>query len=170
MASIAQTLSNSNARLSWLVDFLKDELAPYPGRALLVGRIVAAATLIMIISMTFRLPYGAYGAIYAVILSRESLEATASAVRMVVIGFALAGAYILVGLMLALGDPVLRFLWITAGFFIGFWALSALSNYAASARFGYLIAITITLWDKHDSSASKVENTLWAVGVITLAS
>jgi multidrug resistance protein MdtO len=124
----------------------------------------------MIISMTFRLPYGAYGAIYAVILSRESLEATATAVRMVVIGFALAGVYIILGLMLALGDPVLRFLWIIAGFWAGFWAMSALKNYAASGRFGYLIAITITLWDRHVTSASKVESTLWAIGVITLAS
>ena len=35
---------------------------------------------------------------------------------------------------------------------------------------GYLVAITITLWDRHVSAASKVESTLWAVGVITLAS
>ena len=170
MASVAQTRSNSNARFAWLGDFLRDELAPYPGRALLVVRMVAAATLVMIISMTFQLPYGAYGAIYAFILSRESLEATAGAVRMVVIGFVLAGAYIILGLMLALADPNVRFLWIVAGFFIGFWAMSALSNYAASVRFGYLIAITVTLWDKHVPAASKVESTLWAVGVITLAS
>ncbi len=170
MASIAQSLPASHRPLAWLWEWLRDELTPYPGRVLLVTRMVTAATLVMILSMTFRLPYGAYGAIYAVILSRESLEATASAVRMVVIGFVLAGAYILLGLMLALGDPILRFLWITAGFFIGFWAMSALRNYAASIRFAYLIAITITLWDKHVSAASKVENTLWAVGVITLAS
>src|SRR5260370_11642189 len=158
MASIAQSLPASNGPLAWLWEWLRDELTPYPGRALVVGRMVTASTLVMIISMTFRLPYGAYGAIYAVILSRESLEATASAVRMVVIGFVLAGAYILLGLMLALGDPILRFLWITAGFFIGFWAMSALRNYAASIRFSHLIAITITLWDKHVSAASRGEN------------
>src|SRR5258707_11055366 len=111
MASIARFLSASNrspalpasnSPITWLWEWLRDELTPYPGRALLVARMVTASTLVMILSMTFRLPYGAYGAIYAVILSRESLEATASAVRMVVIGFVLAGAYILLGLMLAL--------------------------------------------------------------------
>lgn len=66
----------------------------------------------MIVSMTFKLPYGAYGAIYAVILSRESLEATSNAVRMIAISLALAGGYVILGLMLALGDPSLRFLWI----------------------------------------------------------
>src|SRR4051795_9588371 len=170
MATIAQTVPNSNARLAWFGEFLKKELAPYRGRAALVTRMVITSTLVMILSMTFRLPYGAYGAIYALILSRESLEATADAVRMVIIGFALAGAYILVGMMVALGDPFLRFIWIVTSFVVGFWAMSALSNYAASSRFGYLIAITVTLWDRNITGAQKVENMLWAVGVITLAS
>ena len=170
MASIAQALPSLNSRVTWFWEFLKEELAPYRGRAALVTRIVVASTLIMVISMTFRLPYGAYGAIFALTLSRESLEASASAVRMIVIGFLLAGSYVILGLMVALADPILRFVWITAGFLGGFWAMSALSNYAASARFGYLIAITVTLWDKHISPSLKVENTLWAVGVITLTS
>jgi multidrug resistance protein MdtO len=170
MASIAQAVPSFNSGLIWFWEFLKEELAPYRGRAALVTRIVVASTLLMIITMTFRLPYGAYGAVFALTLSRESLEATASAVWMIAIGFFLAGAYVILGLMVALADPTLRFLWITAGFFAGFWAMSALSNYAASARFGYLIAITVALWDRNVSAASKVENTLWAVGIITLAS
>lgn len=170
MASIAQALPGLNARATWFWEFLKGELAPYRGRAGLVTRIVVASTLIMIISMTFRLPYGAYAAIFALTLSRDNLDATANAVRMITIGFLLAGAYVILGLMVALADPALRFLWITAGFFGGFWAMSALRNYAASARFGYLIAITVSLWDSHISPALKVQNTLWAVGVITLAS
>jgi multidrug resistance protein MdtO len=170
VASVAQAVPSLNSRIIWFWEFLKEELAPYRGRALLVTRIVLASTLVMIISMTFRLPYGAYGGIFAITLSRESLEATASAVRMIVIGFLLAAAYVVLGLMLALADPILRFVWITGGFFIGFWALSALRNYAASARFGYLLAITVTLWDRHIPPELKVEDTLWALGVITLAS
>ena len=170
MATIAQALPGLNARATWLWEFLKEELAPYRGRTALVTRLVVASTLLMIITMTFRLPYGAYAALFALTLSRESLEATASAVRMIAIGFFLAGAYVILGLMVALADPALRFLWITTSFFVGFWALSALRNYAASARFAYLIAITVTLWDRKITAADKVENTLWAVGVITLAS
>jgi len=170
MASIAQAVPRLNSQLTWFWGFLKEELAPYRGRAALVTRIVVASTLFMIITMIFRLPYGAYGAIFAVTLSRESLEATASAARTIVIGFALAGAYVIVGLTLALDDPALRFTWIVAGFLIGFWALSALRSYAGAARFGYLIAITVALWDRHVPAETKVENTLWAVGIITLAS
>ena len=95
MATIAQARPGLNARATWLWEFLKEELAPYRGRTALVTRLVVASTLLMIITMTFRLPYGAYAAIFALSLSRESLEATASAVRMIAIGFFLAGAYVI---------------------------------------------------------------------------
>jgi multidrug resistance protein MdtO len=154
----------------WFWEFLKEELAPYRGRTALATRIVVASTLFMIITMIFRLPYGAYGAIFAVTLSRESLQATASAARIILIAFAVAGAYVILGLMLALDDPVLRFCWIVGSFLIGFWALSALRSYSGASRFGYLIAITVALWDRHVTAESKVESALWAIGVITLAS
>jgi multidrug resistance protein MdtO len=131
---------------------------------------VTASTLIMIISMTFRIPYGAYGAIFAITLSRESLEGTASEVRALAVGFVLAGAYVVVGAMLVLGNAMLRFLWVGVTLFLIFYALSALSNYTAAARFGYLTVITIPLWDGHISAESKVEGTLWAVGALTIAS
>jgi len=137
MATIARSLPDSNGLFAWLWGFLRDEMAPYRGRTALVARMVTAATVVMIISMTFRVPYGAYGAIYALVLSRESLESTASAVRTMAIGYVLAGAYVLVGAMLVLDDPMLRFLWVVGTLFLVFYLMSALSSYAASARFGY---------------------------------
>jgi multidrug resistance protein MdtO len=128
---------------------------------------VTAATLVMILTLTFRIPYGAYGAIYALVLSRESLESTALAARDMAVGFVLAGAYVLVGAMLVLNDPMLRFLWVVGTLFLVFYLMSALSSYAAAARFGYLIIITIPLWDRHVPAGPKVEGTLWAVGTIT---
>ena len=170
MATIAQSLASSNGRFAWLWGFLRDEMAPYRGRTALVVRMVTAATVVMIISMTFRVPYGAYGAIYALVLSRESLESTANAARAMAIGLVLGGAYALVGAMLVLNDPMLRFLWVVGTLFLVFYLISALSSYAAAARFGYLIIITIPLWDRHIPAEQKVEGTLWAVGTITGAS
>ena len=170
MAAIAQSFPASNGRFTWLWAFLRDELAPYHGRTALVARMVTASTLIMIISMTFRIPYGAYGAIFALTLSRESLESTTNAARAMAIGLVVAGAYVVVGAMLVLGNAMLRFFWVGLTLFLIFYAMSALSNYAAAARFGYLIVITIPLWDRHISAESKVENTLWAVGALTIAS
>jgi multidrug resistance protein MdtO len=169
MGTIAPSL-DSNGRFHWLWALLRDEMAPYRGRVALVARMVTAATVVMIISMTFRIPYGVYGAVFALTLSRESLEGTTSAVWALAIGFVLAGAYVVVGAMVVLGDPILRFLWVVGTLFLVFYLMSALSSYAASARFGYLIVITIPLWDRRIPAEGKVEGTLWAVGAITIAS
>ncbi len=169
MAAIAQSLPHLNTPAAWLWQFLKDELAPYRGRTTLVARMVITSTLVMILSMTFKLPFGAYGAIFGLVLSHDNLEATAANVRGFAVGFLAAGAYIILGLTIALADPGLRFIWITGGFLLAFWAMSALSRYSASSRAGYLMAITVTLWDAHISPELKFERTLWAMGVITMA-
>ena len=67
-------------------EFLKEELAPYPGRGILVTRMVVAATIAMIMVMTFRVLYGAYGALFALTISRENPEATVKAVKIIVGG------------------------------------------------------------------------------------
>jgi multidrug resistance protein MdtO len=130
---------------------------------------VTAATLVMIIGMTFQMPYSVYAALYGLILPRESLEATASAVRGLVVGVVLAGAYVLVGAMLFLGSPMLRLLWVVVTLFLTFYLLSAMHSYVASARFGYLLVIAIPLWVRQIPPNEKVEQTLWAVGALLLA-
>ena len=170
MATVAQILPRSSNRLSWILTFLKEELAPYPGRAAVVTRMTLAATLVMILSMTFRIPFGAYGAIYALSISRENPEATVRAVKTIVVGFAFSVLYALVGAMFFLQDPNLRLFWVIATFFVLFYALSATKNYTAVARFGYLLIITIPLWDRQILVELKVEDTLWALGATVLAS
>ena len=97
MGSIAQSLAGSTHRSAWLLEFLREELAPYPGRGLLVVRMVTASTLVMILGMTFRIPYIAYAALFALILSRESIGETANAARDLVVGVILGGAYVIAG-------------------------------------------------------------------------
>ena len=63
MATIAQSIDESPRALAWILEFLKEELAPVPGRAGIVARMVIAATLVMIICETFRIPYTFEGAI-----------------------------------------------------------------------------------------------------------
>jgi len=94
----------------------------------------SAATLVMILSMTFRLRMARMAAIYTVDSFAGEPGSNGKCRSDGRHRLCARGAYILLGLMLALGDPILRFLWITAGFFIGFWAMSALRNYAASIR------------------------------------
>ena len=170
MATTAQSALNWPRPLAWLRNFLRQELTPYPGRGILVSRMVVTATIVMLINETFRIPFGAYGANYALSISRENPEATINAVRTILISFAFAVADVLVGSLLFSGDPLLRLIWVIGTLFITFYLLSALANYPAAARFGYMVVITIPLWDRQVPSESKVENTLWAIGALSLAS
>jgi multidrug resistance protein MdtO len=170
MATIAQSMPPSSHPWSWIGEFLKEELAPRPGRAALAARMTITATLIMILTMTFRIPYGAYGAIYAFNISRESPEVTVNAVKTIIVAFVLSVLYILIGARFFLQEPDLRLIWVIATLFVLFYALSAAANYTAAARFGYLLVITIPLWDSQISTEDKVEQTLWAFGAISLAS
>lgn len=169
MASVAQPLTASGGQ-SWLWVWLRDELSPYPGRALLMTRMVAAATVVMIITMIFRLPYGAYAALFAFNISRDSVQETTRAVWVIILGFALGGAYVLPAAMLVIADPLLRFLWVLATLFLIFYFISASGNSPVWMRFGYLSVITIPLWDQHLTAQARVDQLLWAAWMLTMAS
>jgi multidrug resistance protein MdtO len=78
--------------------------------------------------------------------------------------------YTLVGAILFLNHPVLRVFWVIGTLFLVFYATRTITNYTAAARFGWLIAITIPLWDLHILAEPKLEGMLWAAGALTLAS
>jgi multidrug resistance protein MdtO len=170
VATIAYRGPHLSDALTWVRNLLREEMAPYPGRVELVARIVFAATLVMTINMTFRIPYGAYGAIFALILSREHPQVTLHAAKTMIMSFCFAAVYVLIGAIIFSGDPILRFLWVLLTLFLIFFGMKVVSNYTAAARFGYLLIITIPLWDQRITGEEKVVQTLWAVGAISYAS
>jgi multidrug resistance protein MdtO len=170
MAVLAQSAPAPPRSTVWFLAFLKDELTPYPDRAALVARMVIAATIVMLITMTFRMPYGAYASLYALTISRESPQTTGTAVKSIVAAFVLGGAYVLISACFFFGDPLPRLLWIVGSLFASFYVISTMTNYGAAARFGYLIVITVPLWDLQIPTELRVEGTLWAVWAITIAS
>jgi multidrug resistance protein MdtO len=113
MGALFQNINRAPSPLAWFKESLKEELAPYPGRAALVARVVLAASIAMILTMIFRMPYGAYCAIYAFTMSRESPEATVEAFKTLVASLAFSVLYVLLGAILFLGDPDLRLLWVS---------------------------------------------------------
>ena len=169
MEAVAQFVREWPRPPAWFREFLKEELASYPGRAALVARMVIAATLVMLITMTFRLPFGMHGAIFTFVISRESPRATMKAVRTILIAFGFAAVYVCLGAMFSLDDPMLRFLWIIATLFIAFYAIRTLTDYVAATGFGIVSAITLSVWDMHIPAELKVERTLWAFGQTGIA-
>lgn len=155
--------------MRWLRDFLREELSPYAGRGAQVARMVVAASLAMVINMTFKIPFGAFAALYALILSREHPLSTLQAAKTIVVWFSFSAAYVVVGAIVFSGEPVLRITWVLGSLFLIFFAMKAMTNYTAAARFGYLLVITIPVWDEHISAQQKVDLTLWAVAGISFA-
>src|SRR5215472_1257451 len=147
---------------SWFWQFLKTELAPYPGRAWQVGRITIAATMVMVLVMTFRIPFGFLAAIYTLFLTRENPTATLrSGIRTVVV-YAAATLYTIVGIMTMVDDPLTHFLWITTSLFVAFYLIRIIPDYFTAVGFGFTLAGAIPLWDQNLLTVNeRTENTLW---------
>jgi multidrug resistance protein MdtO len=174
MATIAQSLPESSRPLGRFREFLKEELAPYPGRAALVARMTLAATLVMIICMTFRIPYGFQGAIYALLISRESPRVTLRSAGIIFIFTGIGAAYVLISARFVINDPLLHFLWIIGSFFLVFYALRVMSISGAAAIFAIMISVGVPLWDRHVSAETNVEDMLRvllaaSIGVVVTA-
>src|SRR5258708_162392 len=163
MATLAQSLPGSSRPLAWFGEFLKEELAPYPGRTGTVARMVLAATLVMIICMTFRIPYGFQGAIYALIVSRENPRATLESAGIMVLVTGISAAYILISAQFVISVPVLHFCWIIVTFFAAFYALSTITNYLSVTMFANMISVGVPFSAPHVSAETNVEDTLRAV-------
>jgi multidrug resistance protein MdtO len=174
MATIAQSIDESPRALAWILEFLKEELAPVPGRAGIVARMVIAATLVMIICETFRIPYAFEGAIYTLIISRASTRATLQSSGAALLFVGVGGVYVLISASFVISVPILHFLWVICSFFLAFYALSAMANYGAASTFALVIAVGIPIWERHVSAETNVEDTLWltlavSVGVVVTA-
>jgi multidrug resistance protein MdtO len=153
----------------WLWDFLKNELAPYPGRAWVVARVTISATLVMLLVMTFQIPNGFLGAIFTLFLSRENPTATLVSGLKAIAFFSLAAVYTLIGAAMLVDDPLTHFLGVGISLFVSFFLISIITDYGTAVAFGFTVAGAIPLWDRTTLSVNdRVENTLWLAGVVAM--
>jgi multidrug resistance protein MdtO len=124
---------------------------------------VIAANLVMVICMTFRVPYAFQGAIYALIVSRENPRATLQSAGAILLFTGIGAAYVLISAWFVIGVPMLHFLWVIGSFFLAFYALSTITNYGAASTFAIMISVGVPLWDRHVSAETNVEDTLRVV-------
>jgi multidrug resistance protein MdtO len=153
----------------WFWNFLKTELTPYPGRLWVVGRVTIAATIVMLMVMTFQLPGGFLGAIFTLFLSRENPTATFRAGWKTVFGFLCATVYTAFGVRLLLADPLTHFLWVALSLFLSFYFLRIVADVGMGVAFGFMVSGAISLWDETTINVNaRLENTLWLAGVVAL--
>jgi multidrug resistance protein MdtO len=152
----------------WFRKFLRWEVAPYPGRVSTVVRMTVAATLAMLIVVTFRIPNPFLAAFFSILMARENLTATWRGARMVVLGFAGASVYTLLGAMLFRGYPIAHFFWVIGSLYLIFFVIRTASNYLAASAFTIPIAVALPLWDRSLPSEAQVEGTLWFVLIVAI--
>ena len=83
-------------------------------------------------------------------------------------------AYLLISMTLVVGLPLLHFLWVISSLFLAFYAISTITNYGAASTFAIMIATGVSIWDRHVSAETSVEDTLWlclaaSIGVVSTA-
>jgi multidrug resistance protein MdtO len=161
MSSDAIPITDKSGFVVWFEDFLRQELARYPGRGITVARMVIAATITMILIMTFKVPGGALASLYAFFISRDSLSATLSSGLRVIVSYTIGVAFVLSGANLFADKPSTQLLWFSGSIFAVFFAFRTLRDYAVATGFAVLVVNTLPIWQMGGSAESRVENTLW---------
>lgn len=147
----------------WFPDFLRKELAPYPGRGAIVARTVIAATLTAILIVTFRIPGGAIGTLCAFILSREDLLSTARSALTLIAAFALGALFIPIGARFFASIPITHFLWEAVSIFVAFFLLKTLTNFALATGISLVSTNILAIWYLPGPAERNVQLTLWQV-------
>ena len=167
-AQLRYPLVRRTADWVWFREFIRCEIAPYPGRLNNVIRMTVTATLVMLIVVTFHIPNAFLAAYFSILLARENLAATWDGARLIIIGFVVATLYTLLGVMLFRGYPITHFFWVIASLYLVFFVMRTGTNYAAAIAFGVPIAVALPIWDGSLSSEIQVEGTLWPVLIIAI--
>jgi multidrug resistance protein MdtO len=145
------------------IELLRAELAWYPGRPALVGRIVLACTSVMLLALIFRLPGAVLGASFPILISRENLKATRKTAFQIGLACSIGTAEVIVGGMLTAGSPFLHVMWVIASLFAAFYVISSLNFSSASLTFSAVLAIAIRLWDYPIPAEARVESSLYTL-------
>lgn len=163
MASATVARTDTRSFGAWFVDFLRSELAPYPGRGLLVARMVISATITMILIMTFRIPGGAVGPLYAFIISRENLVSSAKSALNVSIAFGACALFVPIGGRMFGSIPLTHFCWEAVSIFLIFFLIRTLDNYTIASGIGLIGTTALAIWYLPGPAERNVELTLWGV-------
>ncbi len=157
------TYGGSTSSSRNLIEMLRAELAWYPGRTALVGRIVLACTSVMLVALIFRIPGAVLGASFPILISRDNLKATRKTAFQIGLACSIGTAEVIVGGMLTAGSPFLHVMWVIVSLFAAFFVISSLNFSSASLTLSAVLAIAIRLWDYPISAETRVERTLYTL-------
>jgi multidrug resistance protein MdtO len=165
----ASALRQSGREPSWLESLwalIQSEMSSYPGRPLLVLRIVLACTAVMFAIIVFRIPGGVLGAYYPLLVSRDNLRSTRRSALWITATCTAGAVEVVLGAMLFAGSPFLHLIWVWGTLFLAFYLISSLKVYEAALALGLFFTNTITIWDQPVSADLRLRQTLFTLMVI----
>ena len=163
------TYRKSKASVRNLVEMLRAELAWYPGRPALVGRMVLACMSVMLLAEVFRIPGAVLGVGFPILISRESPKATCKTAFHIGVACSIGTAEVVVGGMLTAGSPFLHVIWVIVSLFSVFFVISSLNFINASLTGSAVLALAIRTWDYPIRAEARVELTLYTWLAILIA-
>lgn len=169
MAAHSYSLSRQTSFLTWLGEFLRKELAPYPGRGDIVTRMVLCTTVTAVLSMVFRIPSAANGIVLAFVLSRQNLLSYGRSTLNASFAYLLGGFFIPVGSLFFAGTPEIHFIWEAVSLFIAFFLMRTLSNYMLGTWIAVVTVNIDSVWYLPGPANRNVELSLWQVACALLA-
>ena len=128
-----------------------------------MARMVISATISAILVVTFRIPGGAIGPLFALVLSRENLLSTARSALMTVVAFALGALFIPIGARFFAAVPEVHFVWEAISLFSIFFLLKALNNFVLATGLSLVATNILSIWYLPGPASRNVELTLWQV-------
>jgi len=153
---------------SSLLDFLRRELAPYPGRGVATGRIVVACVAVTVLCMTLRVPEAhlAVWIVFKVALEESGETLLTGVVGLIAITISLAVALVL--LLVAMDQPGLRFCLIGVMAWVAFFLRRTFVIGFAGFVLGLVCTVVMTLPDFVPAPEPMVRLTLWLWPVFAL--
>ncbi len=160
--------NESATRGAELFAWLRDELAPRPGRAAAVARIAGSCTIAVGIAMVFQIPLAAYVVYLVFVISRGESVATVITAVSVAIGATLAVALSLALLTIDAGDPALRLPLMAAITFLGMFLARTSTLGPLGYLVGFVMVLTQTLVDTVPSPEMLTRLVLWLWVVVMI--
>jgi multidrug resistance protein MdtO len=146
---------------SALLSFLREELAPHPGRVAAVLRIATCCTLVVAIGMLYRIPLTAYMAYAVFVVGCREAASTLLTGVVAALAFTIAVALSLLFYTLDASEPALRLPLMAASTFIGVFLTRTMALGPVAFLASFVLVLSQTLIDEIPSLEALTRFVLW---------
>ncbi|HVJ55367.1 MAG TPA: FUSC family protein [Aliidongia sp.] len=160
-AQAPASTDRGQAPASGFLSFLREELAPRPGRLAAVARISAGCTLVVAIAMVYQIPLPAYMAYAVFLVSKGETASTLLTGVAAALAFTIAIALTLTFYTLDASEPALRLPLMALSTFIAMFLVRTSTLGPIAFLAGFVLVLSQTLLDRIPSLEALTRLVLW---------